>query len=118
MDSNLFNQKVGQRIRLLRKVHKYSQREIGELLGVTYQQFQKYESGQNRVNVQVIQILKHLWGVEYAAFFPEEGALQDIGNSYQFTRIDQSIIDHLPFIEDRLKELVFSVMVGGLKKEK
>src|ERR1700684_3078457 len=36
---------VGARIRLLRKRRKMSQTELGEAVGVTFQQIQKYENG-------------------------------------------------------------------------
>ena len=40
---------VGQRIRARRMAKGMSQTELGELLGVTFQQVQKYEKGINRV---------------------------------------------------------------------
>lgn len=40
---------VGSRIRLRRKVLKMTQEQLGEQLGVTFQQVQKYERGSNRV---------------------------------------------------------------------
>jgi transcriptional regulator with XRE-family HTH domain len=40
---------VGQRIRARRMANGMSQSELGELLGVTFQQVQKYEKGVNRV---------------------------------------------------------------------
>src|SRR2546429_9774933 len=40
---------VGQRIRVRRMAQGMSQTELGNLLGVTFQQVQKYEKGVNRV---------------------------------------------------------------------
>src|SRR5437868_15248033 len=40
---------VGQRIRARRMAKGMSQTELGDLLGVTFQQVQKYEKGVNRV---------------------------------------------------------------------
>jgi transcriptional regulator with XRE-family HTH domain len=40
---------VGKRIKLARVMGNMSQTELGEHLGVTFQQVQKYESGKNRV---------------------------------------------------------------------
>lgn len=40
---------VGTRIRLRRKTSKMSQEQLGEQLGITFQQVQKYERGTNRV---------------------------------------------------------------------
>ncbi|MDF1729743.1 MAG: helix-turn-helix transcriptional regulator, partial [Sulfitobacter sp.] len=41
---------VGQRIRWRRKELKLTQEKLGELLGLTFQQVQKYEKGVNRVS--------------------------------------------------------------------
>ncbi len=40
---------VGARVRLRRKILKLSQEKLGEELGVTFQQVQKYERGANRI---------------------------------------------------------------------
>lgn len=40
---------VGQRIRLARKMAKLSQTQLGQIVGVTYQQIQKYENGNDRI---------------------------------------------------------------------
>jgi len=41
---------VGGRIRALRNLNEMSQEELGEALGVSFQQVQKYEKGMNRVS--------------------------------------------------------------------
>ncbi|MGY6567973.1 MAG: helix-turn-helix domain-containing protein [Salinarimonas sp.] len=40
---------VGQRVRLARRIAKMSQQKLGEMIGVTYQQIQKYENGTDRI---------------------------------------------------------------------
>ena len=42
------DREIGQRIRLARKQAKLSQSELGQAIGVTYQQVQKYENGTDR----------------------------------------------------------------------
>jgi transcriptional regulator with XRE-family HTH domain len=53
---------IGQRIRTRRMEMKISQQELGELLGVSFQQIQKYENGANRISfsrlVQIARALK------------------------------------------------------------
>jgi transcriptional regulator with XRE-family HTH domain len=46
---NPVDEAVGARIRLLRKRRKMSQEQLGQAIGVTFQQIQKYENGKNRV---------------------------------------------------------------------
>jgi transcriptional regulator with XRE-family HTH domain len=41
---------LGERIREARIASGISQKDLGEMLGVSYQQIQKYEDGHNRVN--------------------------------------------------------------------
>jgi transcriptional regulator with XRE-family HTH domain len=41
---------IGARMRASRLAIKMSQADLGELLGVTFQQIQKYEKGRNRVS--------------------------------------------------------------------
>jgi len=43
------DKKFGTAIRLARKKHKLTQTQLGEALGVTFQQIQKYETGVNAV---------------------------------------------------------------------
>jgi transcriptional regulator with XRE-family HTH domain len=52
---------IGERIRVLRTQQKMSQAELGDALGVSFQQVQKYEKGMNRVGTKrLIQIADHL----------------------------------------------------------
>ena len=46
---------VGTRIKQARHAAKVSQTELGEALGVTFQQVQKYEKGSNRVSAGALQ---------------------------------------------------------------
>lgn len=56
-----FDVEIGQRIRLRRLESKMSQTELAEKVGVTFQQIQKYEGGQNRPGTdRLIQISKAL----------------------------------------------------------
>jgi len=62
---------IGQRIRLARKIAKLSQAQLGERIGVTYQQVQKYENGTDRVSAsRLFQIASEV-GVPANYFFEE-----------------------------------------------
>lgn len=45
---------VGQRLKQLRRDQNLSQTELGRAVGVTFQQIQKYEKGQNRMSMSRI----------------------------------------------------------------
>lgn len=42
---------VGNKIKEIRKSKKISQSKLGEIIGITFQQVQKYENGTNRISI-------------------------------------------------------------------
>ena len=60
---------VGTRIRLQRLTMKLSQSVLGEKLGVTFQQVQKYERGTNRVSASRLWRMAEILGVPVEFFF-------------------------------------------------
>lgn len=77
---NPIDKQVGARIRLGRTIRKISQETLGEGLGVSFQQIQKYETGKNRVGAgrlgDIAAILKQpvSWFFEDLPAAPESGA--------------------------------------------
>ena len=63
---------VGQRIKIQRLAAGLSQTELGESIGVTFQQVQKYEKGTNRIGASRLQQISHILQVPVSFFF--EGA--------------------------------------------
>jgi len=59
---------IGANLRSLRKEAGLSGQDLGDILGVSYQQIQKYESGSNRFPVERLYILKHYFDVPYERF--------------------------------------------------
>lgn len=62
---------VGGRIRLRRNMLGMSQEKLGENLGITFQQIQKYEKGTNRVGASRLQAIASILGVPVAFFFED-----------------------------------------------
>ena len=62
---------VGLRITALRKAKGLSQTALGTAVGVTFQQVQKYEKGQNRVGAGRLREIARLLEVPVSAFFEE-----------------------------------------------
>jgi transcriptional regulator with XRE-family HTH domain len=60
---------VGQNLRTLRTVNGMSQTNLGEKLGITFQQIQKYEKGSNRIAASSLYELAKIFGVSVEAFF-------------------------------------------------
>ncbi|NTJ44225.1 helix-turn-helix transcriptional regulator [Agrobacterium larrymoorei] len=60
---------VGSRIRLRRVMLGISQEKLGDGLGITFQQVQKYEKGTNRVGASRLQHISELLDVHVSYFF-------------------------------------------------
>jgi len=60
---------VGKRIRERRLSLGMSQTDLGEYLGLTFQQIQKYEKGANRISASKLWALSHLFEVPIGWFF-------------------------------------------------
>ncbi len=60
---------VGLQIATARKAKRLSQSQLGEAIGVTFQQVQKYERGTNRVSASTLFAIMHFLSVPSAYFF-------------------------------------------------
>jgi transcriptional regulator with XRE-family HTH domain len=60
---------VGGRVRMRRKFCNMSQTELGEKIGLTFQQVQKYETGANRVSASKLYQISQTLGVPVSYFF-------------------------------------------------
>lgn len=68
---------VGKRIEMRRIMLGISQEQLGEAIGMSFQQVQKYESGKNRVSASRLFDLGKALGVSVSYFFQEIGEEQD-----------------------------------------
>jgi transcriptional regulator with XRE-family HTH domain len=74
---------IGQKVRALRLDRGLSQSDLGSLIGVTFQQLQKYESGANRVSAGRLARIAAALGVPVTAFYSAAGAREsDRGFAY------------------------------------
>ena len=63
------DRRLGALVRTLRKERKLTQTQLADQLGVTYQQVQKYESGQTRLSVALLIKLSDVLDVRVPYFF-------------------------------------------------
>ena len=86
---------VGSRVRLQRMLRGISQEKLGERLGLTFQQIQKYEKGVNRVGASRLFELAGVLGVPVQFFYdeapttasrmePQHGFAEKMPDSYVF----------------------------------
>jgi transcriptional regulator with XRE-family HTH domain len=69
---NPIDKHVGSRVRMRRMMLSMSQEKLGDALGLTFQQVQKYEKGTNRIGASRLQQISQILQVPVAFFF--EGA--------------------------------------------
>ena len=71
---------VGSRVRLRRMMLSMSQEKLGDSLGITFQQIQKYEKGTNRIGASRLQAIARVLQVPVSFFFEDApGAPSDAG---------------------------------------
>ena len=69
---NPIDKHVGSRVRMRRMMLSMSQEKLGEAIGLTFQQVQKYEKGTNRIGASRLQQISNILQVPVSFFF--EGA--------------------------------------------
>src|SRR5262245_9057127 len=71
---------VGSRVRMRRMMLEMSQTKLGDMLGVTFQQIQKYETGKNRIGAGRLQEIARIFEVP-VAFFYQGASAQESGET-------------------------------------
>lgn len=70
---------VGQRVRIRRTILGMSQEKLGEAIGLTFQQVQKYERGANRISAGTLYRLSQVLNIPVSYFFDDYSDGQDSG---------------------------------------
>jgi transcriptional regulator with XRE-family HTH domain len=81
---NPVDRHVGSRMRMRRMLIGMSQEKLGEALGITFQQIQKYEKGTNRIGASRLHHIARVLGVPVEFFYegaPQVGAVQGFAES-------------------------------------
>src|SRR4051794_36803227 len=68
---NPIDVRVGVRLRLRRNMLGLSQERLGEMIGLTFQQVQKYERGANRIGASRLHELSRVLDVPVSFFFDD-----------------------------------------------
>ena len=75
---------VGARVRMRRMMLAMSQEKLGDALGLTFQQVQKYEKGTNRIGASRLQQISNILQVPVSFFF--EGAPNNSNRNWVLAR--------------------------------
>src|ERR1700752_2595536 len=76
---NPIDKHVGSRVRMRRMMLGMSQEKLGDALGLTFQQVQKYEKGTNRIGASRLQQISHILQVPVSFFFEGAPSVQPAG---------------------------------------
>ncbi|MGV2979488.1 helix-turn-helix domain-containing protein [Camelimonas sp. ID_303_24] len=82
---------VGGRVRMRRMLVGLSQEKLGDALGVTFQQIQKYEKGANRIGASRLHQIAQVLGVPVSFFY--DGAAPAEGVTTGFA--EAPVLDHV-----------------------
>ncbi|WP_039761303.1 helix-turn-helix domain-containing protein [Bartonella queenslandensis] len=82
-DQHLNDISVGRKIRLRREMLKMSQKKLGNLLGVTFQQIQKYEKATNRIGAGRLQQIADILDVDISFFYTDISKKENFSSPYE-----------------------------------
>jgi transcriptional regulator with XRE-family HTH domain len=102
------DRRVGERVRMRRLLVNMSQVEMGEKIGVTFQQVQKYEKGTNRIGSSRLHRIAQILGVPISFFFEDIGGqksspagLPEYFVNFMGTSQGQRLVEGLTRIKDK-----------------
>ncbi|NEJ74842.1 helix-turn-helix domain-containing protein [Rhizobium phaseoli] len=114
---------VGNRVRVRRKTLGMTQHGLAELLGITFQQIQKYEKGTNRIGASRLQRISEILRVPIGFFFENDGSGPIEGETSELNKFLSSkeglalnkafIAIEDPNIRQKLVALAKSLAVAG-----
>lgn len=70
--ATITDKKLGELIKSRRRALGISQTALGEKIGVTFRQVQKYEAGLNRISIGRLELIAAALGVQVAEFLPSQ----------------------------------------------
>ena len=78
------DRKVGARVSAIRKARGLSQSALGEAIGVTFQQVQKYEKGTNRIGAGRLQTIARFLDVPLSDLYGQEENSEGLDEAFAF----------------------------------
>lgn len=67
---------IGRNIRRIRKAKGLRQSAVSRAVGISHQQFLKYEKGENRISVERLLEIARLFGTPIVSFLPAESTVE------------------------------------------
>jgi transcriptional regulator with XRE-family HTH domain len=92
---NPIDKHVGSRVRMRRVLVGLSQEKLGDSLGVTFQQVQKYEKGTNRIGASRLQQISKVLGVPVSFFFDDAPGEENKSDGFADGGSSDYVVDFL-----------------------
>ena len=110
---------LGKRIRLRRVEQQISQVELGDALGLSFQQIQKYEKGLNRISAVRLQKISAALKVPVAFFYKGDGKVREAESLlFPTARVSLRLLGAAEKIKDRaLQRRLVSLMESIAAKQ-
>lgn len=100
----LSSKAIGERVKFLRQNIGMSQERLAEILGVSYQQVQRYEGGQNKINVERVQQIAIALSVPVSYFFensPTPPIVSESTMHYAPTDEEKTLLKYFKRVSDK-----------------
>jgi transcriptional regulator with XRE-family HTH domain len=108
---------VGSRVRMRRMMLGRTQSQLGEALGLTFQQVQKYEKGTNRISASRLQQISETFQVPVEFFFEGAPMLPGQHDSLTSAPSPQFVSDYLATSDGlNLTKAFMQIHSGGLRR--
>ncbi len=116
-----FDVHVGLKLREARTLKNLTQRDLGKLVGVTFQQIQKYENGKNRMGASRLWHISQILELPVSYFFEglESGKrvdAHDVETAENIRRQSLELLRNFYAIEDdQMREAIYQLIKGMAK---
>ncbi|MCJ2068532.1 helix-turn-helix domain-containing protein [Methylobacterium sp. J-030] len=110
---------IGSRVAALRIAQGLSQTALGEAIGVSFQQVQKYEKGRNRIGAGRLQTMADLLKVPVETFFAsrlgDDADAGDVRTFYDDPQVMQLVADFTSITDETMRKNVLSIVRAAAK---
>ena len=113
-EPNFVDKHVGSRVRMRRMLIGMSQEKLGEALGITFQQIQKYEKGTNRIGASRLQQISSVMSVPVSFFFEGLAATSDQQETSPRQRMCLELARNFAMIDNEKHQEALSQMARAL----
>ena len=105
-------QHIGNRVLLLRHANDFSLKDLASILGITYQQMQKYEKGINRISASRLYDIAQYFKVSTDFFYEDYKGDVKIEPKLEFTREGMKVASAFNQILDPIirKKVLFHIL--------